>query len=248
MPTEQKVGKEQVKVPKVAGTGIVVVEKEPAKELPVLNVSTAPHVIRAISDICGNVKPVEKNGENSDQGWKYRKAEDIMKIIGKMLCEYKVAVIPNVLSSSTRPEAGRNGRIIYVTDVTMEFTITSAVDGSSIKSTVCAQAFDFSDKGLYKCYTFAWKNWAQIIFAIPVMDDPDQDAIERDNDSNNGDVEHAQVITLAILNFAKKLELNPALLAKTLGVASSDPKSAKGITPKMVEEKARELANLPPLT
>jgi len=202
--------------------------------------ATCPHVYVAISNITRQLKGVAKNGKNLTQKFSYRAAADIMDALSPLLAQEGIIIIPRVKEQNTVREEGERN-ITIITTVTMNFEVRSSRDGSFFEVPICAQAYDYSDKGMYKCYTFAWKNMVQILFAITIEADPDSDDIKRPPKPVEED--RSGKVIEQLVAMATKYKISVKLLAAELGAVSAEPKTLTCLSLKAIEDTAKKLSD-----
>lgn len=143
-----------------------------------------PAIIAAIITAMKHVEAVGKRGRNKDQGFAYRKYDDIVTCANAALAHAGIAVFPTVLDVSRETSevntknSGRKMRTRTIVHVRYEFT---AVDGSVKASEVYGEADDYGDKSLGKAMSYAHKLVLIQTLNIPVDDmDPDEFSHEGD--------------------------------------------------------------------
>ena len=207
-------------------------------ELP--PVDKCPMVYQCINNVMKKIVPVAKNGTNEQQKFKYRAASDIMNMLNPILADEHLVIIPNVDRAENTKDVSTGGRPMNISNVSMTFKVVCSIDGSFITMPTVAMAFDYSDKALYKCYTFAWKNMVQILFSIPTMDDPDSDDIQQSKES--AAEEHSSNVIKQLVDSAAKYKIEVKALAESLGAVSSKPETLAKLSLAKIEAKAKELS------
>lgn len=150
--------------------------------------------------VTGLAKTLAALDKDGNELYKTRSIDDVYNLLSPLLCKHKIVVAPNVLSLQREAVKTRYS-IQYQTLVTVEYTFTSAVDGSVHKATVYGEAFDFGDKGIAKATSMAYKTVCFQVFNIPVSQDPD--SIVHDKISNEDyeySRQHVQHTTTQINN------------------------------------------------
>lgn len=199
------------------------------------------HVLIGISAITEQLKGVAKNGQNKQQNFKYRAAADIMEALSPLLAKERIIIIPRVKEVTTTRESSGEKTPVVINTAYIEFSIISSIDGSSLVIPIWAQAYDYSDKGLYKCYTFAWKNMVQIVFAITIEADPDSDDIQSPHKPQPED--RSGKVIEQLVAMAGKYKIPVKTLALELGAVSSDPKTLTCLSLQAIEDTAKNLAS-----
>lgn len=122
-------------------------------------------------------KGIGKGKRNQQQNFMYRGIDDVYQALSTLVAENKLTIIPYTHSrGSDEYESKGGGRMVNVV-VDVEYTITSAEDGSYTKARVFGEAMDAADKATGKAYSMAYKTMAFQVFCIPVQgEDNDADA------------------------------------------------------------------------
>lgn len=143
-----------------------------------------PAIIAAIITAMQHVEAVGKRGKNKDQGFAYRRYDDIVTCANAALAHARIAVFPTVLNMErataevNTKNSGRKTRTRTIVHVRYDFTAT---DGSVKSAEVYGEADDYGDKSLGKAMTYAHKLALIQTLNIPVDDmDPDQFSHEHD--------------------------------------------------------------------
>lgn len=150
-----------------------------------------PAIIAAVIKAMQHVEAVGKRGKNKEQGFAYRKYDDIVTCANAALAHAGIAVFPNVISVERETaevntkNSGRKLRTRTIVHVRYEFTAT---DGSVKAADVYGEADDYGDKSLGKAMTYAHKLALIQVLNIPVADmDPDEFSHEGDKVIGRGD-------------------------------------------------------------
>lgn len=131
--------------------------------------------------VTGLAKTLAALDKDGNELYKTRSIDDVYNLLSPLLSKHKIVVAPNCISLKREAVQTRYS-IQYQTLVTIEYTFTSALDGSVHKATVYGEAFDFGDKGIAKATSMAYKTVCFQVFNIPVSQDPD--SIVHDKISN----------------------------------------------------------------
>jgi hypothetical protein len=131
--------------------------------------------------VTGLAKTLAALDKDGNELYKCRSIDEVYNLLSPLLCKHKIVVAPNVISLQ-REAVKTKYNIQYQSLVTIEYTFTSALDGSVHKAMVYGEAFDFGDKGISKASSMAYKTACFQVFNIPVIQDPD--SIVHDKISN----------------------------------------------------------------
>lgn len=123
---------------------------------------------------------VDKSSTNESQGFNFRGIDAILGAMSKVLVECGLFVTPCVVEHKreviTDP---KTGKLKFAASVLVDYRVTSTSDGSSVRTSVCAEALDSQDKATSKALSMAYKYFAFQTFCIPlegVLDDADADS------------------------------------------------------------------------
>ena len=124
----------------------------------------------ALLRIMGELDALPKDGTNPE-GWKFRSVETLVKKLQPLLLQNKViptCEVKQILREE--PSRDKKSRTILV----LQYTLTSAEDGSLITTQCAAEGECLNDKATPKAMTGGWKQAFFQLFMIPVADeDPD---------------------------------------------------------------------------
>lgn len=136
-----------------------------------------PHVFTAIASVMADLAEIgiSKDQQNRDQGFAYRGIDDIYNVLSKLLSKNKLVIVPQAKTREVVVNKTRNGSNFYFVTLHVDYTIASAVDGSSITASAFGEASDMGDKATNKAMSTAYKYLCFQLFCIPV-DVPDADA------------------------------------------------------------------------
>jgi broad-specificity NMP kinase len=118
---------------------------------------------------------IAKSHKNEQQGFAYRGIDDVLNRMAHHLVEANLVIVPRVLSREVQERLNSRGNpLIYVT-LTVEYSIMSTVDGSSVQCVTVGEAMDSGDKATNKAMSAAYKYAAFQAFSIPTEGDNDAD-------------------------------------------------------------------------
>lgn len=147
------------------------------------------NVIERLTQVMADVGAVGKNGNNQQQGFKYRAIDDFIEAVHPALVKNGVVCSPYVtqFNMDVRPRL-RNGQEVGVTVhvwMIVEYTF-EAPDGSKVKAATVGEAADTADKASNKAMSAALKYALQQALMIPIEGTPDADADSPDMGSRSG--------------------------------------------------------------
>lgn len=136
----------------------------------------APHVLVGIQLVTAAFaeKGIAKNNRNEQQGFAFRGIDDVLNRMSKELVDANLVIIPRVISRDVSERVNSRGNPLFYVVLTVEYTITSSLDGSSVQCVVVGEAMDSGDKATNKALSIAYKYMAFQLFSIPIADDPDR--------------------------------------------------------------------------
>jgi len=124
--------------------------------------------------VMADTAPVEKNGVNSQQGFKFRSIDDTVHSVRKALVKHGVAVVPSTMDTQLSTYQTKSGMVMNVATVTVDYTFF-AEDGSSVTATMVGQAADSGDKAVSKALSMAFKYLCFQTFLCGTDGDPDSE-------------------------------------------------------------------------
>jgi len=144
----------------------------------VQHASQAPHVYVAICEVMGKLakEGISKERKNTAQGYSFRGIDDVYNKLSHLLAEHRLTMTPRVLQRDHREETHVRGTKLFYVTVEVEYTFTSALDGSQHVVSVFGEAMDSADKATNKAMSAAYKYAALQVFCIPTEGDNDADA------------------------------------------------------------------------
>ncbi len=139
-------------------------------------------VYSAIAAVAGALSKqgIGKDQKNTMQGYEFRGIDDLYNVLGPILAEHKLCILPRVLARETIEGVTKKGGVSFHTILDVEFDLVSAEDGSLHTVRTQGESIDTSDKSVNKALIAAYKYLAFIAFCIPVkgMVDADKDTPE----------------------------------------------------------------------
>lgn len=118
---------------------------------------------------------ISKENTNKQQGYKFRGIDDVYNILAKFLHKHKLTITPKTLSRERIECQSKSGGVVFHAFVMVEYTLTSAWDGSSKTAVLPGEAMDSGDKSTNKAMSAAYKYLCLQEFCIPTEGDNDAD-------------------------------------------------------------------------
>lgn len=139
---------------------------------------SAPHVLQAISAVMTDLarEGIGKDRKNEAQGYKFRGIDDVYNALAPILARNHLVITPRCLTRSKEMIPTKSGGSMFYVNVDMEFTLASAIDGSTTLAQMFGEAMDSGDKATNKAMSAAYKYMAMQEFCIPTEGDNDADA------------------------------------------------------------------------
>lgn len=149
---------------------------------------TAELIYGKMAAVIADTMPVEKNGYNETQRFKFRSIDDTVSNVRKALIKHKVAVMPEVLKVEKGSYQTAKGSTMNTAEVLVSYTFV-AEDGSSVVTSMVGEAADSGDKAMSKALSMAFKYVLFQTFLCGTDGDPDSETVEEvDPDAlTNGD-------------------------------------------------------------
>lgn len=148
-----------------------VVPIEPSK------VPTVP-LIAKLSQVMGEIAPVELDGQNEHQNYRFQSEGAIKFAVKDKLAVKGIMIIPSYEVTAQRDMHTSNGRLAHVVDVMGTFTITDGTE--TVITQFPGSGQDNGEKAMAKACTSAQKYFLKQLFNI-------SDKSEQDPDSDNSD-------------------------------------------------------------
>jgi len=121
-------------------------------------------------------KGIQKNSNNAQQGFKFRGIDDVLNALNGALTANNLCIFPKVLTRDCIERQTKSGGTLFTVTLQVEFTIVSALDGSSHTVVIYGEAMDSGDKATNKALSAAYKYMALQVFCIPTEGDNDADS------------------------------------------------------------------------
>lgn len=177
-------------------------------------------IYQAMIDLMSFVSPVAKDQTNREQGYKFRRIDDVYNAVQKAMVKAKVFNIAELLDRKDCERKTRSGSTLYVATCTYKFTFY-AEDGSFVTSIISADGADSGDKAPNKAVSFAHKYALLTSLNIRTEDeeDPDLDRPEIDEDKKE---EIKKPIANPITRCTQQQLKLVAVLLKELNITEDD--------------------------
>lgn len=127
--------------------------------------SSIPTVHQAIGYVVRDLRGVGKDQQNTDQRYRYRGIEDVLKALHPVLGQHGVFIVPHVIErlyEDVTSTKGTKGRLV---NLHMSYEIFGP-RGDRVLADTWGEALDYSDKGTNKAMTAAFKYMLCEVFAI----------------------------------------------------------------------------------
>ena len=144
-----------------------------------IEAAVAPHVLVAINAVMSDLsrEGIAKDRSNEQQRYKFRGIDDVYNALAPVLAKHRLIVKPRGLGRTCEERQSKNGGTLFFVNVSMEFDLISAVDGSrETAGPFYGEAMDSADKATNKAQSAAFKYFAMQQFCIPTEGDNDADA------------------------------------------------------------------------
>ena len=119
---------------------------------------------------------ISKSNKNVQQGYNFRGIDDVLNALSGALVANGLVILPRCVSREVVERTTAKGSALFFVTCCVEFDLVSTDDGS--KHTVCTygEAMDSADKATNKAMSAAYKYLALLVFCIPTIATPDNDA------------------------------------------------------------------------
>lgn len=141
-----------------------------------------PQVFAAIVSVMKEIGStgISKARKNEQQGYKFRGIDDVYNELNGILSKNNLVMLPRVTAREQVERQTAKGTPLFFTNVAVDFTLVSAVDGSQTIISTVGEAMDSGDKSSNKALSAAYKYAAMMVFCIPTEGDNDADAVTHD--------------------------------------------------------------------
>lgn len=134
-------------------------------------------IFKQINAVMREIEAIGKERSNKEQGYRFRGIDDVYNELHPLMAKHGVFTVPKVIKREHGEKATRNGGVLRVVILEMEYTFF-AEDGSSVVAFVVGEGMDSGDKASNKAMAVAHKYALVQVFAIPTEDekDPENDS------------------------------------------------------------------------
>lgn len=138
--------------------------------------AAVPQVLSGIQEVIAAFaeRGIGKNRKNDQQGFSFRGIDDVLNRMSQHLVDANLVIVPRVVNRDVQERLNSRGNPLFYVTVTVDYTILSSKDGSSVVCTTVGEAMDSGDKATNKALSAAYKYMAFQTFAIPISEDADQ--------------------------------------------------------------------------
>lgn len=122
---------------------------------------------------------IAKADKNAQQGFMFRGIDAVYEAVASPMAEHGLFSTSDVLSVERAERTSAKGGAIFVVYVTVQYTFWCATDGSSVSTTVVAEAMDSGDKATAKAMSVAHRTALLQLSTAPVNPaEPDAESYE----------------------------------------------------------------------
>jgi len=130
---------------------------------------------KKLGEVRRRIGYIQKRGYNERHNYNYVAAADIAGIVGDILAELGVVVIPRLESITYEPQAPGRVDSVRIARVIMAYAFTDEDSGEEITARVAGEGLDLRDKATYKAMTGALKYALLQSFLLATGDDPEDE-------------------------------------------------------------------------
>ena len=214
---------------------------------------TGGKIFAAIAGVMRDVKPVAKDGTNTQQNFKYRKIDDVYDGLNRALVNNCVVIVPEVLEWTKSEAKTSKGYTLYFVQLKVRYTLF-AEDGSHVSAIMMGEGMDSGDKAFNKAMTAAYKYLCFETFCIPIedlADDPDKESLEFEGQKQQKPTRKTSAAAARgadqshrPASKAQKPQNQPGQAQQSNQEAPKEDPSQKKITAAMVATLQKEIARL----
>lgn len=148
---------------------------------------SAPQVYTAMCAVMEDIGKtgISKDRRNQQQGYNFRGIDDVYNELNGLLSKHRLVMLPTVVETKRTERETKNGGVLFYTQLTIDFKLVSAEDGSSDVIRTVGEAMDSGDKSSNKAQSAAYKYAAMMVFCIPTEGDNDADATTHEVKATN---------------------------------------------------------------
>lgn len=149
-----------------------------------------PTAIQAFSRVMGEVQAIGKHEHNTEQGFQYRGFDTIVNVVGPLLREHGVVIVPTAEAIEVERYQSSRGKAMKNVTVRMRFTVYGPA-GDSFTGCTYGEGSDVADKAVAKAQTVAYRVFLLQALTIPT-DEPDPDSEHHPREEPDPDAEAAR--------------------------------------------------------
>ncbi len=158
--------------------------------------NNTPLIYSKLILVMRDIEYVGKKGQNTSQGYGFRKADDVDNHLHPLFAKHGIIVIPEVLEDRSEERLSKHGSVTIYRILKIKHTYIAAEDGSSISAVTMGEGMDTGDKASNKAMTASRKYSNCQVLCIPTDDpkDPENDSHDlkkNDTTQNKPQVTHA---------------------------------------------------------
>ena len=136
-------------------------------------------VHQAWAAVMADCRKLGKDERNPDQGFMYRGIDGVMNLVGPVLRDHGVAVIPTQCEATHRDVRTSRDKPAREATVMVTFTVYGPA-GDSFTGQAPGESMDMGDKGTPKAMSVALRTFLLQALCLPTQDtDPDAQTFER---------------------------------------------------------------------
>lgn len=140
---------------------------------------TEPTVHQAFAQVMADVRAIEKNDRNQQQGFTFRGIDAVMQAVGPALRTHGVVIVPAAEELKSETYQTSKGTMMRNVTVTMRYQVFGPA-GDSFEGRTFGEAADSGDKAVTKAQSVAYRTFLLQALTVPTGDpDPDADTHER---------------------------------------------------------------------
>lgn len=138
-----------------------------------------PTVHQAWAAVMADCRKLGKDERNPDQGFMYRGIDGVMNLVGPVLRDHGVAVVPSFCEATHRDVRTSRDKPAREATVMVTFTVYGPA-GDSFHGMAPGESMDMGDKGTPKAMSVALRTFLLQSLCLPTQDtDPDAQTFER---------------------------------------------------------------------
>lgn len=128
-----------------------------------------------LGEIAKKIGHIARGDRNDFDGYDFRSIDAVYNTVGPLLAEHGVFCAVSVRNVERWRAQSASGKVQWHVEACIDYTFTSAVDGSSITCEMVGEGIDRGDKAINKAYAAAHKYCLLQLFAIPTSEKRDGD-------------------------------------------------------------------------